>query len=235
MTNPPGDVMFNSRAVATALSINSPPSNTNTMAYMLGQGLQWAPGTVSNLNAPAGTDAYSNYGYMVLGEVLQSYAPGGYFNFVHNRIFGPLWVPATEFALARTFPADRHQREPLYIASNDSAPNVFDNTPPIENVPTPDGGFAIEQMMAHGGTIASAQAMLHFANAYHLWYASDQVGRPITTASPMGGGGHSGRLDGTETLLQPRADGIVSTMILRPVTPQSPSGPPITNRPVGLT
>ena len=71
------------------------------------------------------------------------------------------------------------------------------------------GGFAIEQMMAHGGTIASAQAMIHFANAYHLWYANDRIGRPITAADPMQAGGHSGRLDGTETLLQQRADGVV--------------------------
>jgi CubicO group peptidase (beta-lactamase class C family) len=60
-TDPPGDVMFKSRAVADALRIPSPPSNYDIMAYMLGWPLKWAPGTVSNLNAPAATDAYSNY------------------------------------------------------------------------------------------------------------------------------------------------------------------------------
>ncbi len=353
--DPPGDVMFKSREIATALAINTPPSNINTMGYMLGQRLEWTPGvigsttiapnsggltssssassailttaaahglvvgdvvtitghsvasvngaarvvssvpsattfTLQNVGSTGGTggswtetlmgtltsstaatptlftaaaahgfavgdpvrvtghsdgaanttalvasvpsattftltgvgsnggtggtwsrsiDAYSNYGYMVLGEVLQSFAPGGYFGFVHSRIFSPLWVPSTEFVQARTFVADRHQREPRYMAFDTSTANVFDNTAPIQTVPAPDGGFAIEQMMAHGGTIASAQAMIHFANAYHLWYANDRIGRPITAADPMQAGGHSGRLDGTETLLQQRADGVV--------------------------
>jgi CubicO group peptidase (beta-lactamase class C family) len=213
-TNPPGDVMFRERAVAAALQVNSPPSNTDIMGFMLGQSLQWAPGTVSNLTNPAGTDAYSNYGYMVLGELLQRRAPGGYFGFVQSRVMSPgRWIPSTEFALARSLPADRHPREPNYIASS-RGQSVFDNSDPIDVVPMPDGGFHIEAMMAHGGVIASAPAMVHFANAFHTWYANGDIGEAITTADPMQGVAHSGRLDGTNTWLQQRADGIVFYLAL---------------------
>ncbi len=213
-TDPPGDVMFKSRTVAAALKINSPPSNRDVMSYMLGQSLQWTPGTVSNLNNPAGTDAYSNYGYMVLGELLQAFAPGGYLGYVQQKIMSPArGIPATEFAPARTFAADRHPREPGYVASNNGE-NVFDNNPPIESVPMPDGGFFIEGMLAHGGVVASAAAMVRFANAFHVWYQNGDIGQPITTAQPMQNYAHSGRLDGCNTWLQQRSDGIVFYLAL---------------------
>jgi CubicO group peptidase (beta-lactamase class C family) len=212
--DPPGDVMFKSRTVAAALNVNSPPSNRDIMRYMLGQSLQWAPGTVSNLNNPPGTDAYSNYGYMVLGEVLQAYAPGGYFGFVQGWILSPgRWIPSTEFALARALPVDRHPREPRYIASNNGQ-SVFDNDPPIDTVPLPDGGFHVEAMMAHGGTIASAPAMVRFANAFHLWYQNGDIGQPITITSPMQNYAHSGRLDGCNTWLQQRTNDVVFYLAL---------------------
>jgi CubicO group peptidase (beta-lactamase class C family) len=280
--DPPGDVMFKSRAIAAALRTNSPPTNGETMSYMLGQSLQWAPGTVSNIspanvsngnvafssnasptlitttaphaiavgdpvtitghsvasvnttaivasvpsnttftlqgvNSTGGaggtwsknTDAYSNFGYMVLGELLQTFAPGGYLGYVQSHVMSPaLWIPSTEFALARSLAPDRHPREPRYIASNNGE-SVFDNDPPIDVVPVPDGGFFIEAMLAHGGVIASAQAMIHFANAYHLWYTNGDIGQPITAASPMQNYAHSGRLDGVDTFLQQRSDSVV--------------------------
>jgi len=213
-TDPPGDVMFKSRTVAAALGVNSPPSNLNTMGYMLGQTLKWAPGTVSNLNDPPGTDAYSNYGYMVLGEVLQNFAPVGYLGYVQSRIMSPaIWIPSTEFAPARSLTADRHPREPRYIASGNGQ-SVFDNDPPIDVVPMPDGGFFIEAMLAHGGVIASAQAMIRFASMFNVGYQNGTIGQRITAANPMLTDQHSGRLDGCNTWLQQRNDGIVFYLAL---------------------
>lgn len=218
--DPPGDVMFRSRTVAAALGVNSPPSNLQVMSYMLNQSLQWTPGTVDTSNNPPGTDAYSNYGYMVLGEVLQTYAPGGYLGYLRSKILNPArWIPETEFAQARSLLGDRHPREPLYIPSG-NANSVFDNDPPIDVVSTPYGGFYIEGMLAHGGIIASAPAMIHFANSFHAYYTNTSaanspiIGQPITAASPMQSYSHSGRLDGCNTMLQQRGDGIVFYLAL---------------------
>lgn len=363
LANPPGDVMFQERTVAQVLGIDSPPQPADTMRYMLGQALQWTPGTVSVVSAADGgfvggssnasptvittvgvhslrvgdsvtiknhsvnavnttatvatvpsdstftldgvnssggaggkwvkntavapedgevstssnaspttittvnphtllvgdlvkitghtvgsvnttatvasvpstrtfrlngvtstggvgghytkeMDAYSNYGFMLLGEVLRFSAPGGYMNYVRSRIMSPeRWIPATEFAPAHSLPADRDPREPRYIAST-TGQSVFDNDPPIDVVPKPDGGFFIEAMLAHGGVIASAQAMVNFANAYHLWYENGDIGQPITAANPMKLYAHSGRLDGTNTWLQQRTDGVVFYLAL---------------------
>ena len=200
--DPPGNVMFKSRYVAEVLGINSPPSNVEVMGYMLAQQLQWDPGTVSNLD---NENAYSNYGYMVLGEVLQTFAPGGYLGYVQSRIMSPdRWIPSTEFLPARSLLADRHPREPVYIASG-NGPSVFDNS----TVPNPYGSFCIESMLAHGGVIASAQAMIRFANAFHVWYENGLIGQPITAGNPMQGKAHSGWLDGCETWLEQRTDGVV--------------------------
>src|SRR5262249_14850111 len=50
--DPPGDPMFKSRAIAQDMAFASPPSNFDTINWMLGQRLQWAPGLVSNLQPP---------------------------------------------------------------------------------------------------------------------------------------------------------------------------------------
>ena len=212
--DPPGDVMFKSRTVADALHVLSPPANQDVMAYMLGFPLKWAPGTVSNLTVPDGTNAYSNYGYMVLGEVLQAYAPGGYLSYVQSRIMSPaLWIPSTEFQPARSLEADRHPREPRYLSDNTSQ-SVFGNPVPPVLVPTPYGGFYIEGMLAHGGVIASAQAMIHFANNFHVWYQNGDIGQRIVATNRMHSYAHSGRLDGCNTMLWQRSDGIVFYLAL---------------------
>ena len=65
--------------------------------------------------------------------------------------------------------SDRHPREPLYIASS-SGPSVFDNDPAIDTVPLPVGGYLVEGMPALGGAIASAPAMIRFANRFQRKY-----------------------------------------------------------------
>jgi CubicO group peptidase (beta-lactamase class C family) len=210
-TNPPGDVTFDSINVAQQIRVPSPPSTTGIMTYMLRWPLKWAPGT-QGYPSPRPTDSYSNYGYMVLGEVLQAYAAGGYMGYVQNRIMSPtLWIPSTDFLPARSQVLYRNPREPGYISNNSSkVPSVFDNT----QVWNPDGGFCVENMLAHGGVIASAQAMIRFANKFHIQYGNGLIGQPITAANPIGNSAYSGRLDGCNTWLQQRSDGIVFYLAL---------------------
>jgi hypothetical protein len=70
-------------------------------------------------------------------------------------------------------------------------------------------------MLAHGGIIASAQAMLRFGNLYSALYQStgaagtraNNIGLPITAANPMPTAAHTGGLPGTSTILQQIGNG----------------------------
>lgn len=56
------DPMFNSPKITQALSVPAPASTENIIRYMRGQPLQFAPGTQY---------AYSNFGYAVLGRIIE--------------------------------------------------------------------------------------------------------------------------------------------------------------------
>ena len=66
-------------------------------------------------------------------------------------------------------------------------------------------------MMAHGGLIATAQAMLRFGHLYSVGYATigagatqvNTIGQPLTTPPPMAADTwHTGGLPGTSTILR---------------------------------
>lgn len=197
-TNGPGDTPLLSRTIAAALGVDSPPSRMDVMRYTLG----W------RLSSPPGTNyAYSNFGYLVLGEVINQFWPGGYVDFLHRRVFTPdMWVPRSELAGGRTLREDRNAREPWYRGGG-NALSIFDNDPPIETVPREYGGYSLPTIVAHGGLIASAPTMLALGNAYHLDYPD--IGEENTPSNPTGEQGHAGALFGLLTFIDHRSDGVV--------------------------
>jgi hypothetical protein len=181
------DPMFRVIDIANDLGVTSPPTQVDIARYMLGRPLDFVPGSKS---------VYSNFGYLLLGLVIQEVTGQSYTSYIQNEIFFPLCVPKSEIELGRSLPGLRNSREPWYADPN-TAPNVFD---PTQTVLFPDGGFYIEAMEAHGGMIASGSAMAKFLEAYWM------DGQPRT------GDGQDwtffGSLPGTHTLVRQRADGI---------------------------
>jgi N-acyl-D-amino-acid deacylase len=153
----------------------------------MGQPLDHTPGT---------TYAYSNFGYMLLGLVVEAVTGQTYTTYVQNSIFLPLGIANTEIELGRTLPEHRNPREPWY-SSQGTAASVF---PPHPTVPWPDGGWYLEAMEAHGGLVSSSRALLAFAQAY--WF----------DGAPRSGDGQDwvsfGSLDGTFAMLRWRPDGV---------------------------
>lgn len=184
-----GDPMFRSIQIAAALGVPSPPSQIDTVRYMMGRPLDHPPGA---------TYAYSNFGYLLLGLIIEQVTGQDYTAYIHETIFGPAGVAESEVVLGRTLPQDRNPREPWYACPGcSSARNVF--TPAV-SVPYPDGGWYLEAMEAHAGMIGSARAMATFLQAY--WIGGE----------PRSGDGQNwwfyGKLDGTFTLAYQRADGV---------------------------
>lgn len=150
-----GDPMFKSISIANALGVSSPPTKMQTVNYWTGQPLDFVPGT---------GDAYSNFGYMVLGLIVEEVSGKSYTSYIQDEIFTPIGVASSEIELGRSLPGMRNSREPWYF-DPDSGKNVFN---PSQTVPYPDGGWYLEAMEAHGGLICSARAYTTFLTRYWI-------------------------------------------------------------------
>jgi N-acyl-D-amino-acid deacylase len=213
------DPMFMSREIAAAMGTSPPASAETIIRYMLDKPLQFRPGT---------RYAYSNFGYCVLGRVIEKTTGKRYDVFVQNQILRPAGV--TSMRLGHTRLRDRAPGEVRYYGfpGIGLARSVFPSGP--AQVPWPYGGFFLEALDSHGGWLASATDLARFIDAVdgrrhpnHPQILSPQsieqmTGRP---APPLWGGSdywygmgwfvrpaeggtnwwHTGALAGTATLM----------------------------------
>lgn len=190
------DWVFREIEIAEAMLVPSPPGRRNTVRYVLGQPLQFDPGS---------RRAYSNVGYLVLGLLVERLSGQDYMSYVRENILAPLGVPAGDVIQGRTFPEDRSEREPWYD-SGGAARNVFDPAgPPVR---WPDGGWDLEAKIGEAGLVASTRALLRFLDRYEVW--GDDIGLPRRKEGEGSGWWryHSGNLSGTNALAYQRGSGI---------------------------
>lgn len=184
--------------IADKMDIDSPPGRVNTVRYMLSQPLQFAPGTPANMYA--GTQ-YSNFGYMLLGLIIEELTGMNVATQVRLRLVPPsIWVPSTEIFTGRTFQTEMDPREPPYRAPK-IKPNVFD---PGEDVQHPYGGWDHWALQGHGNLVSGAVPLLRFLDRYYI--RGDSIGMPIFPfrgVFSFGGG-----LPGTSTIIRQRPDSI---------------------------
>jgi CubicO group peptidase (beta-lactamase class C family) len=148
-----GDPMFNVVAIARAMAVQSPPDPTTIIKYMLGKSLDFTPGSKY---------VYSNFGYLVLGRVIEKITGQNYDTYAKSLLAG---IGITRMRLAHSLPSARVVGEATYYDAPGTAlaDSVFDSAP--GKVPWPDGGFAIEAMDSHGGWLASAVDLVTFGTA----------------------------------------------------------------------
>src|SRR5262245_21196197 len=77
------DPMFRSRQIAKSLGVPSPAAPRGIIRYMLGQPLDFDPGT---------RYAYSNFGYCVLGRLIEKMAGTSCPTFVQQRVLAPIRI-----------------------------------------------------------------------------------------------------------------------------------------------
>jgi N-acyl-D-amino-acid deacylase len=144
------DPMFRSSEIATATGTPVPASVNAVIRYMLGQRLDFDPGT---------RYAYSNFGYAVLGRIIERVSGTSYERFVQDAVLAP--AGATRMRLGRSLYADRAAGEARYY-DRSTLNSVFAGG---GAVPAPYGGFNLEAMDAHGGWVASTVDLLRFSTA----------------------------------------------------------------------
>jgi cysteine-rich repeat protein len=149
-----GDPMFKSRIISQALGIPGPATAQDTLSYMLGQPLDFDPGT---------NYAYSNFGYSVLGRIIEQVTGQSYEDYVRSDVLAPMGI--TRMELGRTKRGDRPDDEVRYHLYEGARDVVSVFPQDTERVPRPNGGWHQEAMDAHGGWIASATDLVRFVTA----------------------------------------------------------------------
>ncbi len=223
------DPMFRATLIARTAGEPGPANARTVIRYMLGQPLDFDPGT---------RFAYSNFGYCVLGRVIEAVTRQTYGRFVREKILAPIGVK--RMRIGATLDGRQAKGEVRYYTPDDAkGDSVFPGT--AAKVPWPYGGFHLEAMDAHGGWIASAVDLARFAAALDdptrspllqratcdAMYAAPPA--PVSRAAdgslaaawygcgwnvrPAGADGkanywHGGSLPGTATLLVRRWDGL---------------------------
>ncbi|MES2521439.1 MAG: serine hydrolase domain-containing protein [Gemmatimonadota bacterium] len=153
-TKPNGgfDPMFRSAIAAAAVNAPAPASAETIIRYMKGMPLDFNPGEKY---------AYSNFGYAILGRVIERVSGMPYEDFVRTRVLDP--VGATRTRLGKTRLDGALAEEVKYYAgvglTAPMQPSVFAGGGPV---PVMYGGYYLEAMDAHGGWVSSTVDLLRF-------------------------------------------------------------------------
>jgi len=137
------DALFRVDAIARRLRLDRPPEADDVVRYMLREPLQYRPGT---------RRVYSNFGYCVLGRVIERASGMTYVDYVRGELLGPHGI--VDVFLARN--GARAAREVEYPANASR--------------------FNSEAGDSAGGLIASAPALVQFLERYWLSGASRRRG-----------------------------------------------------------
>jgi CubicO group peptidase (beta-lactamase class C family) len=183
------DPMFSSGAeIAAELGKPSPLTPADMVRYMAGQPLNFAPGSKT---------VYSNFGYCVLGRVIEKVTGHSYLEYVQQEILAPAGIKSV--TQGRTLTRDRDPREPCY-RDVERGRNLFPGGP--GEVAAPDGTFCLEMMDATFGLIGSAVDVARFVKAYRLL---DENPEPDNSPYRW----KFGDMAGTFTLAVQRSDGVI--------------------------
>jgi N-acyl-D-amino-acid deacylase len=148
------DPMFRPKRIADELGVPAPADSASVIRYMFGRQLDFTPGE---------RYCYSNFGYCLLGRVIESVTGQSYESAVKQLVLDR--CGATGMRLGHTRLDQRAPGEVSYYTygDNDKTRSVFPDV--AEQVAWPDGGFYLEAMDAHGGWIGSAVDLLRFVTA----------------------------------------------------------------------
>lgn len=159
-----GDPMFKPLEIAHTLGTPAPADARAIIRWMLGKPLDTDPGTHY---------AYSNFGYCVLGRVIEKVTGMPYGTYVQQAVLTPLHIQ--RMALGRSLRKNRRENEVRYYQPGEQTASIFPESNG-EQVSWCYGGFNIEAMDAHGGWLASAVDLARFAGGLDF-----PQGRPLLT------------------------------------------------------
>jgi len=163
------DPMFRVAEIRRTLGLGEDVEPVDVVRYMLTQPLQFMPGEQSS---------YSNFGYCVLGRLLEHTFDKPYHECIQESVLVPLEL--NDVLLGRNNASERHEREVWH--------------------PIDDDAFDLNVMDAHGGLIASANDVCRFLDAYWISGEPRETGQSQTWT-------FFGSLPGTTAMVRQHKDG----------------------------
>jgi N-acyl-D-amino-acid deacylase len=164
------DPMFEKDRIVRELHLLQAPGPADVVRWMLGKPLQFTPGERS---------AYANFGYCVLGRVIEKAARRPYIAVVRQAVFQPAGINPKGVWLGSSNPELQSPREPWY------------NEP-----------LYVDVMDAHGGLVLSSPVLCQFLQAYWI---SGNLRKPGEKGYVYT---FFGSMPGTGALVHQRPDGI---------------------------
>ena len=149
------DAMFQSVRMAKSLGSPPPAGQRQIIQFMMGVPLDFDPGS---------DYAYSNYGYCLLGRVIEEKSgEESYEKYVQKRVLSPIAV--TRMKIGRTRVQGRAKGEVSYHDREGKKGSSVFADHLDERVPQPYGAWHLEAMDSHGAWLASAVDLVRFADA----------------------------------------------------------------------
>ncbi len=148
------DPMFHSTAIAAALGTKPPAGASDVIRFMMGWRLDFDPGA---------RYAYSNFGYNLLGRVIERATGRNYEQHVREEVLRPLGI--TGAVIGKTAAAGRAAGEVCYYTPGNQTGLSVMGAAIGAQVPQPYGAWHLEAMDSHGGWIASARDLVRFGSA----------------------------------------------------------------------
>lgn len=161
------DAMFKPVPFARRLNLPPPADQRAVILAMFSQQLDFSPGE---------RYAYSNFGYNLLGRVIEHLTGLSYEQYVREKVLAPVGITGMRIGATRI--EGRHPGEVRYYHPG-PAESVFASDLG-QPVPSPYGAWYLEAMDSHGGWIASAVDLARFACAF-----DDPENCPILSAESI--------------------------------------------------
>lgn len=143
------------RKAADAFAAPRPATARQIVEYGMGEMLDFTPGT---------RYVYSNFGYNILGRVIEKVSGKTYEKYLQEDILSPMGI--TDMQIAKTRRKDKLPNEAVYYGDQQYEPmwSVLDDA--VDQVNFPYGGdYFIEVMDAHGGWLSNALDLVKFVTA----------------------------------------------------------------------
>ena len=194
------DPMFHIRRIALELGLAAPPTRLDIARYLYGKPLQFIPGTQTYESSHHQT--YGNFGYVLLGLVVESVTGQRFIDFVRDDLDGRGAWPRV--LVSPMLQRERNPLEVWYVASR-SGPTVFE---PGSNAVLPaaygGGGFITELLDSAAGLMTNAETLARFASRHSV---SGMGGRAA-------GKNRDGNMPGTYVDVLSRPNGIDCAYLL---------------------
>jgi CubicO group peptidase (beta-lactamase class C family) len=174
------DPMFRPAIAAAAVGAPAPASGETVIRYMKGMPLDFNPGEKF---------AYSNFGYDILGRVIERLSGMPYEEYVRARVLMP--VGATRTRQGRSRLVDALPGEVKYYVSGSTAVNwplVSSVFPGEGTMPLNYGGYYLEAMDSHGAWVSSTVDLLRFVNGVDGRASPPDILSPQLVAQMTGSG-----------------------------------------------